>query len=380
MADSDRQAGRRAVLKSIGAAAGAGTIGLAGCIGGGAPGGAGGNSGSRTTGGGASEQRRTLVFGGGEQGGSPYQMGTGLAQVVKEETDGRIDINTQTSGGDEIEFRGVKDGTFDMATGTTPSFFRAGTGKEPFKEEIHVNICFTWSVIPFPLGWTLAKNDDIRYLEDLEGKRIGTGVPGSTTHFYFTSYCEANGIDLDSMKFQRISAQEGLRLVNDGRLDAVISGATNDSPPAPVLQWLSRTNEPKLVVPKEGERSVALGEFVGGGVVWDLDLTQDFGAAWENSAASDRETITMIAGTTTLFSHVRIPDDPIYRITKVAIENRDRLPDYHALWEGFANDPEKYAMAMRERDAEASPWHPGAAKALKEFDYWDEKFPIAERQ
>ena len=378
---SDGYTTRRDLLRTGAVTTSIGILGTAGCIGQGDTG-----SGSRNqtdgTGSGSesSGPKAQLVYAGGEQAGATYQMASGMAQVVRQQTNNRITFNLQTTGGTEEDFRGITDEIFDMCAATTPSIWRAASGKDPFNKKHDLNIMFTTAVFPFPIAYTITENEDINYMEDLEGKTMATGPPGDTGHFYWVAYCKANGIDLDSMKFQRITSDEGFRLLNDGRVDGVISGATNDSPGPAAQQWLARTDGAKLVVPKTSERSLKLGEYVGGGIVWDLKL-ENFESAWENSVVSEENTYKFIAGTDTQTTSIdRISDEVAYEITKLTIEHREKLIDYHNLWGGFANDVGKFAMAMRMQDAEAAPYVPGAARAMKEAGIWNDEFPVAERE
>ena len=61
----------------------------------------------------------------------------------------------------------------------------------------------------------------IEKFEDLKGKRVSTGSPGSGTEVYAFRVIEAAGLDKDKdMKRERLGAAESANALKDGKIDA----------------------------------------------------------------------------------------------------------------------------------------------------------------
>ncbi|MFP4626983.1 MAG: TAXI family TRAP transporter solute-binding subunit [Natronomonas sp.] len=332
------------------------------------------------------EETVSLAYAGGDQTSAQFQTAIPWGEQIRRHADVDIQLDAQTTGGLDANVRGVGSGDFDVGATTSPNFQAADAGVRPFEEEHDINMLFTNMVYPFPIGFTQTGRD-IGYLEELEGKAVATGRPGSSTHTYFKIYCQVNGIDFESMDVQRITGDDMYRQLDSGRLDAVLTAGVNTVLGPTTQQWLQRTDEAKLVVPVDTERAERL-SFAGqhidelpydrGGILFDFPL-ETFQHAHENSEMADEDSYTTVAGTNTQFATMDMSDEVAYEITRVALERREELAEANALWAGFAEDPEFYATAITPEDTVASPVHPGAKQAMEEFDVWDDDLTVAER-
>jgi TRAP-type uncharacterized transport system substrate-binding protein len=363
----ETDSGRRSFLKVVGTASTVGAAGLAGC--------------TSITGGGSRQTRFT--YGGTENGSAPYQLGLTWANEIASATD--FEISVQTTGGFNANQRQVGSGAIDMAAGSTPDFQAGDMGHPPFENSFDTNILFSCAAYPFPIAFTTTATD-IDFLKDTGGKKVVTGPPGSTVHTYYRLYMLANDFGWDETEPIRIGGQEAFQQLIDGQVSAVITAGINNIIGPQARQFIQTSDNPKLVVPDGREpidRLINARDYVEdwditGGVEWEYDMTA-LGPAWENSVYSDRETYTTVAGTNTHFTTLDIADDTIQQMVSIAIENRETLAQGTGLWAGFAQNPEQFATLITQEDAEAAPFHPGAAAALQEHDLWDDSLPIAER-
>jgi len=360
------EATRRTALKMLGATSVAGMVGLAGCSDGGGGG-----------------QQTSFTYGGTENGSAPYQLGLTWVNEIQDATD--YDVSVQTTGGFDANIRQVGSDAIDMGASTTPNFQAADIGHPPFENEFGVNMLFTCAVFPFPIAFTTGATD-IDYLKDTGGKRVVTGLPGSSTHTYYRLFMLANDYGWESTEPVRIGGEEAFQSLQDGAVSAVITAGINDIIGPQTQQFLQTSDNPQLVVPDGREpidRLINASEYVEdwkitGGVEWEYSLEQ-LGPAWENSVYSDRESYTTVAGTNTHFTTLDMPDDVIREMVDVAINSRESMAEGTGLWGAFAQEPETFATLMTEEDAEAAPFHPGAVEALRDNDLWDDSLPVAER-
>lgn len=357
---------RRQFLKAAGAVGVAGAIGLAGC------------SETDTT---------NLTLAGSEDTSAHFQAAIPWTEQVSQNTDPRVQINVQSTGGLDANVRGVGRDEFDLGATTTPNFQAAASGTRPFDKVYDgFEALFTNMVYPFPVSFTRT-GTGIDYVEDLEGRTVSTGPPGSSAHTYFTIYCGVNSIDLDSMDIRRVGTDDGYRQLSEGQLDAVLTGAVNNVLGPTTQEYLQRDDKAKLVVPRDPQRTERLanaGKHIDelgweqGGVMYDFPLAT-FNHAHENSAVADQDAYTTVAGTNTMFATPDLSDDVAYDITRLALENSQKLVDATALWRGFHNDPDYFATAIPPADAEVAPFNPGAVRAMKEANIWDDSLAVAER-
>jgi TRAP-type uncharacterized transport system substrate-binding protein len=358
---------RRSFLKTVGAASAAGVVALAGC----------------SDGGGGGGNQTQFTYAGGQNGTAPYQVGLTWANEIQSNTD--YELSVQTTGGFNASHRQVGSGAIDMGAGSTPDFQAADMGHPPFQNEFDTNILFTCAAYPFPIAFTTA-DTDIDFLKDTAGKRVVTGLPGSTVHTYYRLFMLANDYGWEETDPVRVGAEEGFQNLQDGQVSAVITAGVNNIIGPQAQQFIQTADQPKLVVPDGEEptdRLINAKDYVDnwnitGGVGWEFNI-EGLGPAYENSVYSDRSSYKTVAGTNTHFTQLDVRDEVIREIVTIAIENRQTLAEGTGLWAGFAQAPERFATLITDADAEAAPFHPGAVEALRENDLWDDSLPVAER-
>jgi uncharacterized protein len=96
---------------------------------------------------------------------------------------------------------------------------------------------------------TLA-NSGIASLQDLKGKRVSVGRPGSGTEVNAKALLEANGITYDDITVQRLNFNETADALRDGDIDA---GFWSVGPPTSSILNLAATRDIALVPLTEAE-------------------------------------------------------------------------------------------------------------------------------
>ncbi|MFT4880184.1 MAG: TRAP-type uncharacterized transport system substrate-binding protein [Natronomonas sp.] len=362
-----RMTGRRSFLRTVGTAGAAGVVALAGC----------------SDGGGGGGGQTQFTYAGGENGTAPYQIGLTWANEIQSNTD--YELSVQTTGGFNASHRQVGSGAVDMGAGSTPDFQAADMAHPPFENQFETNIMFSCAAYPFPIAFTTG-DTDIDFLRDTAGKRVVTGLPGSTVHTYYRLFMLANSYGWEETEPVRVGTEEGFQNLQDGQVSALITAGINNIIGPQAQQFIQTADEPQLVVPDGEEptdRLVNARNYVDeyeitGGVEWEFNI-EGLGAAWENSVYSDRSSYKTVAGTNTHFTTLDVRDEVVREAVTVAIENRETLAQGTGLWGGFARNPERFATLITDADAEAAPVHPGAVEALRENDLWDDSLPVAER-
>jgi TRAP transporter TAXI family solute receptor len=362
---------RRRFIQTLGAA---GSVIIAGCSGGQDGGSQDGDSqdggsqdGGSQDGGSQDGGSVDLTFIGSTQEGFFTALGSSLAQVIREQSDGEISITVQTGSGAEANPRTIANSDPQLSATTSTKAVQAGQGSGPYESPLAITQFLTpvVSVLPFALTTT---ETDIDYLNDLSGKDFVAGPAGSSFDVIFEGYFKANDIGMPNM--HQMAYSEGARAVAQGRMDAVVGYAPGGFPVGWASQWITQHDNAKLVVP-ESEQNVTnfINEFPGA-VKQTLKLER-FKHAWENSAVSDQSTVVTGGQAILLITDDTVPEEPIYRITKTAIENGEALSEAHAAWGGFAAAPETMMTTIIN---EAVPFHPGTAKAMREKGFWKDSY------
>jgi len=373
----------------------AGLVGIAGCTSGGGGGGGGGDGGggdgsdstpTQTTGGsdststegggdgGSQAPQSDLSYAGGTTGTAGYNLATSQAQMMREVTDQRFVVTVKSTGGTVANVRLIDSGDFDIGFVVGPNIINGALGEGAYDEAYPVTMLFTDTLIPGPFALTLEGNG-IDYLEDLlDGNtRMAAGPPGSLPQDFTTQYFKLNDMwEGGVINWQKLEYSDGLRALNQGNVDASVGYGVNHTPPPWMAEWLNRRDDAKLVPPKNNERVQAFIDGYKGGTSWEMNL-QEFGPAWNNSVLSDTETLLQNGLVEAHLTTPKLKEEHAYWFTKLALDNADKLPEYHNLWKGFASDPLAMATAYT---VEEVPYHPGAVRAMEEHGL-EEDLPVA---
>jgi TRAP transporter TAXI family solute receptor len=81
-------------------------------------------------------------------------------------------------------------------------------------------------------------------LQDLAGRRVSVGAPGSGTEVAARALLEANGLSYDDMQIQRLNFNETANALRDGQVDA---GFISVGPPTSALMDLASARPMRLV-------------------------------------------------------------------------------------------------------------------------------------
>jgi TRAP transporter TAXI family solute receptor len=343
--------------EAIHAAGTAGLATVAGCVGGGS-GGSDENNGSS----GGNNSGIQLNLAGGATSSAGYNMGTGYSQLLREEN-ADLSINAQSTGGTTANVRLIGS-NYDFGTTTSTDLINGVDVAGPYQEKYELHQIFSFAVLPIPICTTTTEHEDINYIEDLVGTTMGGSPPGTPDAPTLKNYLKANGLwkGEETIEFRRIGRDQGLRELAQGKVAATAGYAVNNAPPPWMNEWLNRRDNAKLLFPKSEENVQNFTKAQPGGVDWDLQL-KNFGTGWKNSAYSNQDSVLTTAVAEPYATTPDLSEEAAYSITKNAFKYKDKLPEYHDLWTGFSNSPIELGTLF---DNERIPYHPGAAKALKE--------------
>lgn len=290
----------------------------------------------------AAAQQLSIATGG--TGGTYYPLGGGLAEMINSHIEGASAVAEVT--GASVENMGlVWRGDSDIAFALADTVYQAYNGTGDFEGRQLDNIRALASVYPNAVQLVTLADSGIESLEDLRGKRVSVGAPGSGTELNARAVLEANGISYDDFTPQRLNFNETADAIRDGDIEA---GFWSVGPPTSSILNLATTRDIRLVGLSEEEVAKAReAEPVFAG----YDLRAGLYEGME-------EAVHTISIPNVLAVSSEMDEELAYQITKMLFEQTDELIAVHPA----AND------TTVEFSVNSTPvaFHPGALRYYEE--------------
>ena len=189
----------------------------------------------------AGQQHLSIATGG--TGGVYYPLGSGLAQLISNHLTGYRAIAEVT--GASVENVGlVSREQSDVAFALSDTVSHAYHGQGRFENRQLTNLRALASLYVNALHLVTLAGSDIESLEDLRGKRVSIGAPGSGTEVSVRTLLAANGLALDEMTTQRLNFNETANALRDGLIDA---GFWSVGPPTSSIVDLATTRDIRII-------------------------------------------------------------------------------------------------------------------------------------
>lgn len=171
----------------------------------------------------AAAQDRVSIGTGGT-GGLFYIIGAGLADVINKHLDG-FTARAEVTGASVENIRRVAEGQLTMGLSSSSTLFEAKNGQGPF-DGTPLAVAGMAYLYPAVLQIATTGETGIASFEDLAGKRVALGPPGSNSAVLAQRLLEAYGV-FDPSKAQFLSYTEGVAALSNGQVDAavVLAGA-----------------------------------------------------------------------------------------------------------------------------------------------------------
>jgi TRAP transporter TAXI family solute receptor len=295
----------------------------------------------------AAQEKINLSIATGGTGGVYYPLGGGMANVFSKHIPG-MQATAEVTGGSVDNMRLI---------GTGKSYI-ALTQADAAKDALNGEGKFKGSKIPVRAMMMLYTNlmhvvtvegTGINGINDLKGKRVSTGSPGSATEVFAFRVLEAAGIDpLKDFTRERLGAAESAGAMKDRKLDAfffVVGLPTSSitdlaATPGVKIKFLDHQNLLPAMVKKHG--AIYIADVIPKGTYP--------GQTTDNQA-------TAVANL--LVANANMSDQTVYNIVKTIFDKR---PDLIAVHKTAAD----IKLEMQKPEASPVPWHPGAVKYFKE--------------
>ena len=284
----------------------------------------------------------------GGTGGVYYPTGGAYAELINEYMDGYSAVAEVT--GASVENVGlVARGDSDMALALADTVFQAYSGTGRFGPEGELpqleNLRALGSAYPNAVHIVTIEGSGITSLQDLAGKRVSVGAPGSGTELSAQTIMSANGITYEDIDEQLLNFNETTDALRDGQIDA---GFLSVGPPTSSILSLAETRDINLVSLSEEEVAAAV----------EADPTfASYTIPGGTYAGQDEDTVTVGTPNVIIVS-AELDEEIAYTFTSTLYEHIDEVIAVHP----SANDttPE-FSLSST-----PIPLHPGALRYYEE--------------
>ena len=296
----------------------------------------------------AAAEERFITIGTGGQTGVYFVVGQSICRLVNRDTAKTgLKCTAPSTGGSIANINAIKAGDMDMGVAQSDWQYHAYNGSSKFEGDKFDKERAVFSVHSEPFTVIARKDANIASFDDLKGKRVNVGNPGSGQLATMEVVLAAKGWTMgDFALASELKPAEQAAALGDNKVDAIIYtvGHPNGS-----IQEAVSTVEANLV-PVEGE---AIDKLVAENPFYAYASIP--GGMYPGSDA-DTKTFGVKA---TFVTSADVPDDVVYEVVKAVFDNFDRFKKLHP---AFENLKEEEMI----KDGLSAPLHPGAIKYYTE--------------
>lgn len=295
----------------------------------------------------AQDEERFITIGTGGQTGVYYVVGQSVCRLVNRLEDANIKCNAPSTGGSVANVNGIKSGQLDMGVVQSDVQYQAYNGTGNFEGDAYEDLRAVFRVHGEPLTLLARADSGIETLDDLEGKRVNIGNPGSGQRNTMEVVMEAKGWTEDTFALaSQLDAAEQAAALADNNVDAMVYvvGHPNGS-----IQEATTTVDARLI-PLTGEAI--------DGIVEEFPYYSKSvipGGLYKGND-EDVETFGVAA---TFVTTAQADEDIVYQTVKAIFDNFDRFKQLHPAFENL--DPEEMVSSGL-----SAPLHDGAARYYRE--------------
>lgn len=278
-----------------------------------------------------------------------YPTGGAICRLVnKNRKEHGIRCSAESTGGSVYNINTVKAGELEFGVAQSDWQYHAYNGTSKFADAgAYEALRAVFSVHPEPFTLITRKGTGIASFEDLKGKKVNVGNPGSGQRATMEVVMDAFGMGMgDFALASELKGSEMAQALCDGKIDAMIYTIGH---PAAAVTEAATTCDVELVS-------------VQGAPIDDLIANNSYyrtatipGGMYKGTDSA----VTTFGVGATFVSSSDVPENVVYTVVKAVFDN---FSDFKKLHPAFANLQEEQMI----QDGLSAPIHAGAAKYYKE--------------
>ena len=290
-----------------------------------------------------------VTIGTGGQTGVYYQVGGAICRLVNKGSKDHDIKCTHTTGGSVANINGLRNGDINMGVAQSDWQYHAynGTAPDKFPDGEYKDLRAVFSVHPEPFTVVARADSGIDSFEDLKGKRVNLGNPGSGARATFEVVMDKMGWESSDFSLAaELKSSEQAAALCDDKIDAIVFTVGH---PSGTIKEATTSCESKLIN-------------VDNDTIKKLADDNDFYAMATIKGGTYRGTdddVTTFGVGATFVTSTDSSDEVVYEMVKAVFDNFRRFKKMHP---AFANLEEKNMI----KNNLSAPLHPGAIKYYKE--------------
>lgn len=291
---------------------------------------------------GQSGSNKELAIATGGLTGTYFPLGTAIGQAMSKDSD--FNISVETTGGSVANIRMIDQGEVELLLAGSNTGYAGYTGDEPFEEPVKILRSIA-GLYPETFQFIVRKDSGMETIDDLKGKRVAVGAPGSGTERTGKILLEFHGMTYDDITPEFLNFGDAVTAMKDGTVDAAI--VASGVPTAAVIDAAASMDINLLTIDRD-----KLDQFLEG----QLFLIENTIPAGTYEGV-DQDVLT-IAAPAMLLTKESMDEDDIYELTKEMFKNLDIIHDAHVQGKTITLNSALNGLSI--------PLHPGAAKYYEE--------------
>ena len=298
----------------------------------------------------SAQDQKFITIGTGGVTGVYYPTGGAICRLVnKDRKEHGIRCSVESTGGSVYNINTIRQGELDMGVVQSDVQYKSlkGEGEEFQDQGAFEGLRAVFSVHAEPFTVVARADSGIETFDDLKGKRVNVGNPGSGQRSTMEVLMEAKGWTMDDFALaSELKSAEQSQALCDNKIDAMVFTVGH---PSGSIQEATTTCDTKLIPVTGAEVDQLVGDnpyyakaVIPGGMYSGTD--------------QDVETFGVKA---TFVSSADVPDDVVYQVTKAVFENFEDFKSLHPAFATLQNE-DMVTQAL------SAPLHPGAEQYYKE--------------
>jgi TRAP transporter TAXI family solute receptor len=280
-------------------------------------------------------------------GGVYYLVGGSIAEIWSRELPEHIVVAEVTGGSVENLSLLMSDQVaiaFSMGTNALGAY----TGSNSFEGGERGQVLALVALYPNVLQLAALEGSGIESLQDLVGRRVSVGAPGSGTEVGARTLLEANGIDYGDIQAQRLNFNETANGLRDGTVDA---GFWSAGPPTSSIMDLATARDIRLIPISDDEVARTA----------SVDPTVRRDMIPSGAYLGQEQSVSTLSTPNVLVVRADMAEELAYSLVRVLLESGAELAQVHPV---AGRISAQYTL-----DVSPIPLHPGVVRYLREQGY-----------
>ena len=294
------------------------------------------------------QQEQFITIGTGGQTGVYYVVGQSICRLVNRETSEHgLRCTAPSTGGSIANINAIKAGDMTMGVAQSDWQFHAYNGSSDYEGDAFPELRAVFAVHPEPFTVVARADSGVTTFEELAGKRVNVGNPGSGSRGTFEVVLDAKGMSMSDFALaSELRPAEQSAALGDNQVDAI--SYTVGHPNGSIQEATSTVDARLVTVAGEAiDRLVEENPFY-------AKVTIPGGMYAGND--EDTETFGVLA---TFVTSADVPEETVYQVVRAVFENFDRFKQLHPAFETL--EPETMIS-----EGLSAPLHDGAARYYRE--------------